>query len=134
MTYTRALRVEFGHCDPAGIVFYPRYFEMMNSVAENFFRDVADYPFERMMAAGHGVPTARVEVDFRAPSRLGEVLDWALTVRRVGRSSVSFAVAAHGGGALRLEGTLVVVWVGAGGRAEAWPEEIAVKLKASEAT
>ena len=31
-----------------------------------------------------GVPTARVETDFRAPSRLGEVLDWLLVVERVG--------------------------------------------------
>ena len=40
MTYTRHIRIEFNHCDPAGIVFYPRYFEMTNSVVENFFADV----------------------------------------------------------------------------------------------
>ena len=32
MTFTTQRKVRFQHCDPAGIVFYPRYFEMINSV------------------------------------------------------------------------------------------------------
>ena len=28
--FSHEQRVRFGHCDPAGIVFYPRYFEMIN--------------------------------------------------------------------------------------------------------
>ena len=28
MLYHRLYPIEFNHCDPAGIVFYPRYFEM----------------------------------------------------------------------------------------------------------
>ncbi|MFD1807906.1 hypothetical protein ACFSHQ_06310 [Gemmobacter lanyuensis] len=36
MIYRRPIQIEFNHCDPAGIVFYPRYFEMTNSVIENF--------------------------------------------------------------------------------------------------
>ena len=27
---TRTVRIEWGHCDPAGIVFYPRYMEMFD--------------------------------------------------------------------------------------------------------
>ena len=27
----RGVRIEWGDCDPAGIVFYPRYFEMFDS-------------------------------------------------------------------------------------------------------
>ena len=48
--YRRAIQIEFNHCDPAGIVFYPRYFEMVNSVVENFFREVAGHSFAAMMA------------------------------------------------------------------------------------
>ena len=128
MTYARAIRIEFNHCDPAGIVFYPRYFEMMNSVVENFFREVAAYPFERMVDAGNGVPTARVEIDFRAPSRLGEVLDWTLGVTRLGRSSVTFGIGATGGGEVRLEAALTLVWIGPGGRSAPWPEEIRARI------
>ena len=61
MSYARTIRVEFNHCDPAGIVFYPRYFEMTNSVCENFFREVVGYSYHAMMVDGIGVPMARIE-------------------------------------------------------------------------
>jgi 4-hydroxybenzoyl-CoA thioesterase len=32
--YQREVLVRFAHCDPAGIVFYARYFEMINGVVE----------------------------------------------------------------------------------------------------
>ncbi len=66
--YRREIRIEFNHCDPAGIVFFPRYFEMLNSQVENFFRDVLDYPFEKMMFGdGHAVPTVHFEIAFAIP-------------------------------------------------------------------
>ena len=74
MPYTRPFAIEFGHCDPAGIVFYPRYVEMVNHMAENFFADVIGHPYARVIGDGNGCPTVRLEVDFRAPSRLGERL------------------------------------------------------------
>ena len=61
------IRIEFNHCDPAGIVFYPRYFEMTNSTVETFFREVAGHSYAAMMESGEGVPTARLEVNFHAP-------------------------------------------------------------------
>jgi 4-hydroxybenzoyl-CoA thioesterase len=102
MSYTRIIQIEFNHCDPAGIVFYPRYFEMTNSVLENFFREEVGYSYHAMMNDGIGVPTARIETDFRAPSRLGDVLDWTLVVERLGGSSVTFRLAATFCEALRL--------------------------------
>lgn len=121
MTWHKRIDVEFNHCDPAGIVFYPRYFEMTNSVCEGFFRDVVGVPFAAMMAAGNGVPTARVETDFRAPSRLGEVLDWTLEVEAVGGSSVTLRLAAQGAGEHRLTARLTLVWV-TKGRPTRWPD------------
>ena len=49
MIYYRTIQVEFNHCDPAGIVFYPRYFEMTNSVVEIFFREVVRHSYADMM-------------------------------------------------------------------------------------
>ena len=31
LTNTRLIRVQWGDCDPAGIVFYPRYFEWFDA-------------------------------------------------------------------------------------------------------
>ena len=127
MTYHRAIAIEFNHCDPAGIVFYPRYFEMVNSVVENFFREVAGHSYAAMMAAQEGVPTARLEVDFHAPSRLGELLDWRLQVTKMGGSSVDFTVEAWCGDSHRVTARPVLVWVAAG-RAKPWPDGIRARL------
>ncbi|NBZ86358.1 acyl-CoA thioesterase [Stagnihabitans tardus] len=102
MTYRRQIRVEFNHCDPAGIVFYPRYFEMTNSLCENFFRDELGLPYEAMMAENTGVPTVRLEAEFKAPSRLGELLTWVLVVERIGGSSVTFRAEVPGRLTIRL--------------------------------
>ncbi|MES2145610.1 MAG: thioesterase family protein [Pseudomonadota bacterium] len=128
MIYRRAIPVEFNHCDPAGIVFYPRYFEMTNSVVENFFREVAGQSFAAMMAADEGVPTARIETDFHLPSRLGDVLEWRLSVTRLGQSSVGFRVEAWCEGARRVTVALVLVRVGMGGRPQPWPDAIRARI------
>lgn len=133
MIYRRRIPIEFNHCDPAGIVFYPRYFEMTNSVVENFFREVIEYPFARQMAEGIGTPTVRVEMEFRAPSRLGELVDFTLAVTRLGRTSMRVRITAHGGpgtdGSLRLNGDLTLVMADLRGRAIVWPDPIWSRLE-----
>ncbi len=129
MIYTRAIPVEFNHCDPAGIVFYPRYFEMTNSLVENFFADVMGHSYAAMMEAGQGVPTARLEVNFRLPSRLGDRLEWRLQVMRVGGSSVSFVATAMVDEQVRLTANLTLVWVEAR-KPKPWPETLRAKLDA----
>jgi 4-hydroxybenzoyl-CoA thioesterase len=130
MKFTKTIPVEFNHCDPAGIVFYPRYFEMTNSIIENFFADVAHYPFHRMMIEKHGVPTARLETNFRSPSRLGDKLLFTLTVRQLGRSSVDFLIVASHSSKVKMEAELTLVWVGQDGRSAPWPEEIRSRIAA----
>jgi 4-hydroxybenzoyl-CoA thioesterase len=130
MSYQRQIRVEFNHCDPIGIVFYPRYFEMTNSVLENFFREEVGYSYHAMVQDGIGVPTARIETDFRAPSRLGEVLDWDLVVERLGGSSVTFRLAARSEATLRLTARLTLVWLGTDKRPGRWPDHIRTALAA----
>lgn len=130
MIYNRQMRVEFNHCDPAGIVFYPRYFEMTNSLAENFFRDVVDFPYEAMMAAGQGVPTARIDMTFHAPSRLGDLLDWQLRLIRLGTTSLDVTIEVRCGGERRLSGTKTLVQINEKGRPLPWTDEIRARITA----
>jgi len=132
VSYARSIRVEFNHCDPAGIVFYPRYFEMTNSVCENFFREAVGYSYHAMMADGIGVPTLRVETEFRAPSRLGDLLDWVLAVEKVGGSSVTLRLEARCGDETRVTARLVLVWLSPDGRPARWPDRIRAALSAHE--
>jgi len=71
--YTYEEKVVFRHCDPAGIVFFPRYFEMINDCVESFFSEVLDWPFE-VFLENAGIPTAEINTRFTAPSRHGDKL------------------------------------------------------------
>lgn len=110
--FRHRIPVMFQHCDPAGIVFYPRYFEMVNAVVETFFDAAVGWPFRQMHSVDRvGVPLGRITTDFHAASRLGDVLDWTLAVRRVGGASLDLTVRAACDGEARLtaEARLVLV-------------------------
>jgi len=131
MSYTRIVPIEFNHCDPAGIVFYPRYFEMINSVVENFFEEYVGYSFARMHTGGNhnGVPTVSISCNFMAPSRLGDKVPFTLVVTGVGRSSLKVRITAAMGDEVRLISENTLVWID-DGKAAAWPENIRSKLQA----
>ena len=46
--YVQPLRIRFSHCDPAGIVYHPHYFTILNNLMEDFWRDVLGYGYEGM--------------------------------------------------------------------------------------
>ena len=131
MAYRREYRIEFNHCDPAGIVFYPRYFEMLNSVVETFFRDVGACPFSEVVAGGNGSPTVRTEAVFRAPSRLGDMIRFTLKVTGIGRSSIDFHTEIHGADeGLRAEFRHRVVWT-EGPKSAPWPDALRARFTAA---
>ncbi|MCE9665919.1 acyl-CoA thioesterase [Halomonas sp. M5N1S17] len=124
MPFTTLRKVRFQHCDPAGIVFYPRYFELLNSVVEDWFAEVVGHDFNELHVTSRtGVPTASLATDFHAPSRLGETLRFELTVRRVGRTSLALRMTARCGDQPRLtcDSTLVLVDLDSG-RPLPWPD------------
>jgi len=128
MPYQRLSQIEFNHCDPAGIVFYPRYFEMVNSVVENFFADVVGRSFAQMhLGQGNGVPTVRIEAEFVAPSRLGEKVLFTLEIAKLGGASAEFAIRAALGAEERMRLRLTLVWIEAG-RAAPWPQEMRARM------
>jgi len=111
MIFILPLQVRFAHCDPAGIVFYPRYFEFFNIVIEDWCEHALDSSFREMhMHLGYGLPTAHVEVSFLKPSELGEVLQAQLTVSRLGNTSLHVEINLSGPDAvLRVSAKLVLV-------------------------
>lgn len=116
---TRAFRapmlVRFAHCDPAGIVFFPRYMEMFNNLVEDWCREGLRISFAEMhLERGWGLSTAHLEVDFVAPSFLGEELSATLVVQRMGTSSVRLEIAlCDAEGSDRVRGQMVLVMVDA---------------------
>ena len=111
--YRTEVPIRFTHCDPAGIVFYPRYFEMFNDLVEDWCREGLQFPFPELInSRGWGVPTVRLEVDFVAPSTFGEVLTATLTVRSIGTSSIGLEIQLLGKqDDIRVRGNVVLVLI-----------------------
>lgn len=124
--FQHQIKVLFQHCDPAGIVFYPRYFEMVNQTVEEWHEVGLGYSFSKMhLASGHGVPTVSIEAQFTAPSHMGDVLSWSLKVTKLGRTSAHLEIEAYCGDVLRMTAQPVLVYVNMStGRPVPWPEEI----------
>lgn len=120
-------KVLFKHCDPAGIVFYPRYFEMMNDCVEAFFADALAWPFETMHPDS-AVPTAAISTEFTAPSRHGDRLSLTLRVERIGGASLGLSITAAADGEDRFHTRSTLVHVGAAGRPLPWPGPIRDRL------
>ena len=127
--FTTERRVRFADCDAAGIVFFPRYFEMLNGVVEDWFAGPLQVSFRELHVNRRvSVPTAAVEARFIAPSRLEDELTFALTVTRLGRSSCSLRHRISAGGALRFEASQTLVYVGLSLKPEPWPEDLRARM------
>jgi 4-hydroxybenzoyl-CoA thioesterase len=111
--FSREVLVRFGDCDPAGIVFYPRYLEIFNNIVEDWSRDGLQLSFPDLISKhGWGLPTVHLDVDFTAPSRFGELLSAKLTVESVGSSSLNLEITLSGpDGGLRVRGRVVLVLI-----------------------
>lgn len=103
--------IRFGHTDPAGIVFYPRYFEMINNTVEDWFTEALGASFaDLVLKERKGLPTVRTECEFLRPSRLGDVLTFELTAEKIGASSVTVIISAKCAGEERLRARTVLVY------------------------
>lgn len=128
--------VRFGHCDPAGILFFPRLFEMANEAVEDWFAEALDLTFNELhVVRGMGVPTARFEADFPAASRLGETLVFSVAVERIGRSSATLKVRARCEGELRFDARQTIVYVRLDDMsALPWPVELRGRMAGFQST
>jgi 4-hydroxybenzoyl-CoA thioesterase len=105
-------RVLFQHCDPAGMVFYPRYFEMINACVETWFEQEVKVPFKQMhLQLGLSVPTVSTQTKFHSPSHLGDRLIFKMQVHKLGSSSLQLNISVSCDQQQRLtnETTLVLV-------------------------
>jgi len=89
---TQAFSVEvpirFSNCDPAGIVYFPEFFDLINSLVEDWFTiGMATSYADLMMRAHIGTPTIDIQCEFIKPCRYGEHLKLELIVTKLGRTS-----------------------------------------------
>ena len=106
------ITVEWGDCDPAGIVFYPNYFRWFNQGAHALF-GAAGMPFHEMIEERGiaGVPMLDTRASFRAPIRFGEVITLTSRIDEWRNKSFTVAHEVHKGGQLCAEGRDIRAWV-----------------------
>ena len=106
--FTRSVAIRFSHCDPAGIVYFPHYFDMFNGLIEDWYTYELKHDYaELIMGDRFGFPFVHIECDFKIPSRIGEIIELTLLVERIGRSSLGIAIVCHGDGLVRLRARMV---------------------------
>ena len=113
LTSTRTTRIEWGQCDPLGIIFYPRYYEMFDiSTTVMIERALGLRKAEYLKAydfAGH--PLVETRARFRMPTRFGDEIEIATALVGCGRSSFKIEHRIAKAGVLAVEGFETRVWV-----------------------
>jgi 4-hydroxybenzoyl-CoA thioesterase len=131
--FTKQEKIRFKHVDYAGIVFYPRFLEMLNDLVEDWFEEALERPFSKIHET-NGIPTVDLKVQFKQPARLGEILTKKLWVIKLGGASVNCGFSFEDeNGKTCLEGEVTLVNVGISDdrgniKAEAFSEEMKGKI------
>jgi len=111
MKFTTEVHVEWGDCDEAGIVFYPRFFYWFDCAFQRMLRAAGCGQREiRKRYGGAVTPAVSVETQFRAPATHGDTLTIDSVVTKWGRTSFTVLHTFTRDGELILEGTEVRVW------------------------
>ncbi|HLA55363.1 MAG TPA: acyl-CoA thioesterase [Flavobacterium sp.] len=87
-TFNKTEKIRFKHVDYAGIVFYPRFLEMLNDLVEDWFEEALDRPFSKIHET-NGIPTVDLKVQFKKAARIGDTLTKSLWVTNLGGASVT---------------------------------------------
>ena len=126
LTNTRVVRIEWQHCDPAGIVFYPHYFAMFDSSTTYLFEKALGMTKAQFIKHHDfiGYPMVDTRAVFHAPCAFGDDVEVRTSVTGIRRSSFSIEHKLIKNGTLAVEGFETRVWAG---RDPTDPERIKAK-------
>jgi 4-hydroxybenzoyl-CoA thioesterase len=137
-TNRRMVRIEWSDCDPAGIVFYPRYFAMFDHSTVLLIERALGMLKRRMYDAYDfaGYPSVASRARFLKPNRFGDDVEIETAITAVGRASFSLQHRLTRAGELAVEGNETRVWVvrdasrPGGLKAKPLPAEVATRFRA----
>ena len=132
MTFSRERLIRFSHCDPAGIVYFVNFFDMVGGVVEDWFREAIGLPFQEMhLERRIGFPIVSTGCEFFRPAHLGDTLQLELVIAKLGRSSIEFVIRGAVAGEEKFRARHKVAMVSL----ESWralpiPEDMRAKMRA----
>ena len=109
----RAVRIEWGDCDPAGIIYYPRYFAFFDACTSALIERALGMTKHDYLKAydfsGH--PLVNTRSRFLLPTRFGDDVIIESTVTDIRRSSFDVRHHLYKDGTRAVEGLETRVWV-----------------------
>ena len=115
--FSHTLRVRYNECDLQGVVFNGNYLTYFDVGITELWRGLGGY--EEMVAAGLDLVVAEATVRYLAPLRFDDEFEVAITVARLGETSMTTHYALSRDGEPVAEGELIHVFVSAGKGAKA---------------
>lgn len=133
----RKVRIEWGDCDPAGIVYYPRYFAMFDHSTAMLLEAATGHTKYRMREVYDfvGFPMIDTGAKFYIPSKFGDDIVIESTISELGKSSFEISHKVWKGDKLAIEAHEKRVWVGVHPddpsriKSKPIPDEVANKLR-----
>ena len=122
-TFRKQLTIAWGQCDPAGIVFNSRFFEMFDTSTWKLFEAALGVKPHELATAfdSVGIPLVDARANFLKPAKLGETIEIASRVSEFRRSSFDVEHRLSVNGELAVEGGETRVWAA---RSKDNPEKI----------
>ena len=111
-TNRRQLTIEWGQCDPAGIVFNSRFFEMFDVSTWTLFEAALGVKAHELAKTFDimGIPLVDARANFLKPAKFGDVIEIASRVSEFHRSSFEIEHRVSINGELAVEGGETRVW------------------------
>jgi 4-hydroxybenzoyl-CoA thioesterase len=104
------VQLRWGECDPAGIIFYPTYFNWFDAAAWNMFAQVG-YTAKRMRAEHLAMPLVAAGCEFKHPAEQEDRCEVRSRIARWGGKSFSLAHdVVRADGTLLAQGSETRVW------------------------
>jgi 4-hydroxybenzoyl-CoA thioesterase len=111
LTNRKSIHIEWGDCDPAGIVYYPRYFAYFDNCTSALFES-AGLPKHQMLKRFGivGIPMVDTRARFVLPSRFGDDVVVESSILKWNRSSFEIQHKLFRGETLAVECWETRVW------------------------
>jgi len=112
LIHRKEIKIEWGDCDPFGIVFFPRYFEYFDACTNALFHRALGIQKAEMLRQYKiaGIPLVQASCNFLVPSSFGDVVHVDSCVTNWGSSSFDVQHKLFRGETLAVEGMEKRVW------------------------
>ncbi len=83
--------LRMSHCDAAGVLFFPRLFELANEAYEELLREAGSPLAGHLPPEGRPLPVVHAEAEYHHPMRPGQEVELLVSLLAMGRTSFRLA-------------------------------------------